>query len=129
MTLIPAVGAAPTASASRIVFWRLNSPRAPAGARARAARPATPSFAHPVALGAVGFQPSLFIDSQRVSQTAPVGQPAVSSSVVAVGPGPLTYQWLFNGTNIIGAPTSTFSWSLVKFSDAGTYSVVVVNSF
>ena len=80
-------------------------------------------------LGAYEFQNSPFIEVQPTNQTAPFGLPSLSFSVVAVGPGTLTYQWLFNGTNIGGATNSTLTLNFLQYSNAGTYSVVVTNGF
>ena len=82
-----------------------------------------------VDLGAYEFQNSPFIEVQPTNQTAPFGLPSLSFSVVAVGPGTLTYQWLFNGTNIGGATNSTLTLNFLQYSNAGTYSVVVTNGF
>ena len=82
-----------------------------------------------VDLGAYEFQNSPFIEIQPVSQTVPFGQPSVSFSVLAVGPGTLTYQWLFNGTNISGATNSNLVLNFVQYNQAGNYSVRVMNSF
>jgi alpha-tubulin suppressor-like RCC1 family protein len=81
-----------------------------------------------VDLGAYEFQNFPFIEIQPVSQTVPFGQPSVSFSVFAVGPGTLTYQWLFNGTNMSGKTNSTLTLTFVQYNQAGNYSVVVANS-
>ncbi len=49
-------------------------------------------------------------------------------SVVAVGAPPLAYQWLFNGSPIIGATGSALTLTKVDTSRTGAYSVVVTNS-
>jgi len=64
--------------------------------------------------------------------TPPAGQTvdagtSASFSVAAIN-GPLTYQWQFNGTNLIGATTSTYSILSAGPADAGPYSVVVSNT-
>lgn len=82
-----------------------------------------------VDLGAYEFQNTPFVEIQPTNQTVPFGMPSVSFSVVAVGPGTLTYQWRFNGANIAGATNSSLVLSYVQYAEAGTYSVVVVNSF
>jgi hypothetical protein len=82
-----------------------------------------------VDLGAYEFQNTPFIEVQPTNQTAPFGQPSLSFSIVAVGPGTLTYQWLFNGTNIGSATNSTLTLNFLQYSNAGTYSVVVTNGF
>jgi alpha-tubulin suppressor-like RCC1 family protein len=81
-----------------------------------------------VDLGAYEFQNSPFIETQPVSQTVPFGQPSVSFNVFAVGPGTLTYQWLFNGTNMSGQTNSSLTLNFVQYNQAGNYSVLVMNS-
>ena len=49
-------------------------------------------------------------------------------AVMATGPAPLTYQWLFYGTNIIGATNSTLAFTSSQLTNAGVYSVVVGDS-
>jgi hypothetical protein len=68
------------------------------------------------------------IVTQPQSQSANTGGNA-SFSVGASGTGPLSYQWLLNGTNLSGATASTLSLTNVQLTDAGTYSVVVSNAF
>ncbi|EEF60886.1 immunoglobulin domain-containing protein [Pedosphaera parvula] len=82
-----------------------------------------------VDMGAYEFQNSPFIEIQPLSQTVPYGQPSVSFNVVAFGPGPLSYQWQFNGTNIPGATNTSLTLALAQYSDAGNYSVFVTNSY
>jgi len=49
-------------------------------------------------------------------------------SVVAVGAGPLRYQWLKGNSRIPGATGSTYSIPAAEMTDATTYRVVVTNS-
>jgi hypothetical protein len=49
----------------------------------------------------------------------------VSLNVTAVGHGPVSYQWLFWGTNLPGATSATLTISNVALSNAGPYAVVV----
>lgn len=86
-------------------------------------------------VAAVDFSGSVVaITSQPTSQTVASGMPA-SFSVTATGSGPVTYQWmkgalaLVDGTTISGAKTSTLTLANVTTNDAGSYSVVVENSF
>ena len=62
----------------------------------------------------------------------PSGQTAlwggnVTMSVTAGGTPPLSYQWQFNGTNILGATNSSLIITDVQSTDAGNYFVVVAN--
>ncbi len=49
-------------------------------------------------------------------------------TVTATGPGPLTYQWQLNGTNLAGATGSSFTLNAAQLTNAGLYSVVVSNA-
>jgi hypothetical protein len=49
-------------------------------------------------------------------------------SVTATGPGPLSYQWLFNGAPIPGATGSILTLTGIEVAQAGLYSVVVLNA-
>ena len=68
----------------------------------------------------------LMIYQQPLSQVVFVPD-TVTFSVVASGPGTLSYQWTCNGTNIPGATTSSYTLNSVRFSDAGDYAVRVSN--
>jgi alpha-tubulin suppressor-like RCC1 family protein len=50
-------------------------------------------------------------------------------SVTATGQAPLTYQWLFNGTNLPDATNNPLVFSPVLTNQAGIYSVVVSNAY
>jgi beta-lactamase superfamily II metal-dependent hydrolase len=67
------------------------------------------------------------ISTQPASQTVVQGT-AATFSVVAGGTAPLTYQWRFNGANISGATTSSYTRSNAQTTHQGNYSVVVANS-
>ena len=55
---------------------------------------------------------------------------AAALSVVAVGSKPLTYQWYFNGTNLLaGATDATLVLNPVVPEEAGQYDVVVGNAY
>src|SRR5208283_4626488 len=82
-----------------------------------------------VDMGAYELQNTPFIAIQPADQTVPFGQPTVLFTVVAVGPGTLAYQWQFNGANISGATNFTYTLDFVQYTNAGTYSVLVTNSF
>jgi hypothetical protein len=68
------------------------------------------------------------IVSQPTNQTVYVGFTA-AFSVVALGTPPLSYQWSFNGTNIVGATATTLTLTNVQLSQAGNYVVLVTNSY
>ena len=68
------------------------------------------------------------IVTQPANQTVFVGFPA-SFSVTAGGTPPLAYQWQFNTTNINGATNTSLTLTNVSFSEAGSYSVSVTNTY
>ena len=76
--------------------------------------------------------------SQWASPVAPVvsNQPTNTSvlqggtatfSVSAAGDAPLSYQWLFNSTNLLNATNTTLSLANVQLAQAGNYAVVITN--
>lgn len=67
------------------------------------------------------------ITSQPNTQTTVVGGSA-TFSVTAVGDAPLTYQWLHDDNDVIGATSSTLTLNNVQAADVGTYFVEVTNS-
>ncbi|HEY2951665.1 MAG TPA: immunoglobulin domain-containing protein, partial [Verrucomicrobiae bacterium] len=67
------------------------------------------------------------ITQQPQTQAAAVGA-NVTFTVVASGGG-LTYQWRFNGTNLVGQTNSTLTLTNVQITAAGPYSVLVANTF
>jgi len=67
------------------------------------------------------------ITTQPQSTTVAAGANA-TFSVVAVGAPPLAYQWLFNGSPIFGATSSTLAVTGVNTAKTGPYTVVVTNS-
>jgi pectin methylesterase-like acyl-CoA thioesterase len=67
------------------------------------------------------------ITSQPAGSTLAIGQ-AASFAVTATGTPAPTYQWLKNGVNITGATSSTYNIAAVAGTDAGVYTVRIVNS-
>jgi len=74
----------------------------------------------------VGLAPT--ITTQPASRTNLVGTTA-TFTVVAAGSPTLTYQWLKNGTPIVGAADTNLTIVNVQTNDAGTYAVLVTNAF
>lgn len=67
------------------------------------------------------------ITQQPTNKTVAQGQSA-TFIVAATGIGPITYQWYYNGTNLLnGAVTPTLSLPAVQPANGGLYSVVVSN--
>jgi hypothetical protein len=65
--------------------------------------------------------------AQPLDKTAEVNGDT-TFSVTAVGAGPLSYQWLTNGTAIANATNSSLALSNVQFDTAKSYSVKITNS-
>jgi uncharacterized repeat protein (TIGR03803 family) len=68
----------------------------------------------------IGLQPS--------SQSAMVGSSASFSVAVISGTPPFSYQWRFNGTNLLNATNAAYAIQAVAATNAGEYFVVVTNS-
>jgi hypothetical protein len=72
------------------------------------------------------FAPPVII-AQPTNQTVFVGGSA-TFSVTAGGTPPLSYQWGFNGTNLIGATDSSLILTNAQLNQAGNYTVLVTNA-
>ena len=68
------------------------------------------------------------ITTQPQSQSVAIGAP-VSFSVLVDGVPPFSYQWLFNGSAILGASAPTLTLLNTTYGQAGLYSVVVQDDF
>jgi hypothetical protein len=68
------------------------------------------------------------IISQPTNQTVNAGGTA-NFSVMASGTPPLSCQWRFGGTNIVGATNATLTLTNVQFNQSGNYSVLVTNAY
>jgi hypothetical protein len=66
------------------------------------------------------------ITTQPTNQTVRQGSNAVFT-VTAAGTAPLSYRWLFNGTNMTGATNTSLTITNAQTTNAGNYSVVVTN--
>ncbi len=53
----------------------------------------------------------------------------VSFTVFAASSGPITYQWLYNGTNVPGATNSTFTLSTISITNHGTLQAIATDAF
>jgi len=72
---------------------------------------------------------ALAILTQPQSQAVIQGSNA-TFSVTAAGITPLSYQWYFNGMNVLGGATNTsLTLTNVQTTNAGNYAVVVTNAF
>ena len=74
----------------------------------------------------VGLQPTIV--SQPTNQTLMAGDTTIFD-VVANGSMPLSYQWSFNGINLIGATNTSLILTNVQFEQGGNYTVQVTNVF
>ena len=74
----------------------------------------------------IGEPPSIIDQPQSVTVSA---YDTASFSVAAIGTTLMNYQWSFNGTNIPGATSSTFTVTNVVQTNLGTYAVAVSNVF
>ncbi len=68
------------------------------------------------------------ISSQPTDQTVTMGDTA-TFIVAANGSPPLSYQWNFNGTNLVGATNALLTLTDVQPGQAGNYAVLVTNDF
>src|SRR5206468_11907545 len=73
---------------------------------------------------AVNVPPAITLQPTNV--TVLVGSNA-ALVVAATGTAPLTYQWQFNGTNILGANSRALTLTNLQHSDGGLYSALVSN--
>src|SRR5215831_3024533 len=58
-------------------------------------------------------------------QVVTLGQSVAFSIIVTNGDGPFSYQWQFNGINLLNATNASYSLASVEFADLGAYSVIV----
>ena len=72
------------------------------------------------------FPPGITV--QPVNQTT-VGGSNVVLSVVAGGTGPFSYQWSFNGTNILGATNATLTLTNLHPYQSGNYTVTITTPY
>src|SRR5206468_3756168 len=66
------------------------------------------------------------INTQPSNHTNVLGDTA--SFFATAGGTALTYQWIRNGTNVVGGTTAILNVTNIQSSDAGTYRLIVTNS-
>jgi len=69
--------------------------------------------------------PTIIVPPQN--QVAGIGS-SPAFQVAADGSTPFTYQWQFNGVDLIGATNATFVVNDVRIADSGNYTVIVRNA-
>jgi hypothetical protein len=74
----------------------------------------------------IPFAPTIMV--QPASQVLPVNGD-MAMTVSALGAAPLSYQWRFNSSPILGGVGPAYSISGVQPEDAGGYDVIVANSY
>ncbi|HEX9046120.1 MAG TPA: immunoglobulin domain-containing protein, partial [Verrucomicrobiae bacterium] len=65
---------------------------------------------------------------QPLNRSVFVGTPNVMLAGKVAGLQPMSYQWLFNGTNIPGATNDNFRLTNVQFAQAGAYQLIASNA-
>ncbi len=77
---------------------------------------------------AVGTLLPPVITSQPTNQIVMAGSP-VTFTATASGFAPLSYQWQFNGTNVLSATNTSYEIASAALSDTGDYAVIVTNNY
>jgi hypothetical protein len=81
-----------------------------------------------LSLTAAAQYPITLVDTNQPADRTVIGGNPTTFSASILASGPLSYQWLKNGTNITGATNASFTIPQVINSDAGAYSLRIVNS-
>jgi alpha-tubulin suppressor-like RCC1 family protein len=84
----------------------------------------SPGYAHMLALVGDG-SPKFTV--QPFNRWVTAGD-SVTLRVMAAGNPPLSYQWIFNGTNILGGTNSALTLTSVHLSSAGSYQCMISNA-
>jgi hypothetical protein len=80
----------------------------------------------PLTLLALGNTNPPAIVTQPTNQTVIAGGTA-SFSITTGGTPPVSYQWRFNSTNLVGATNATLTLNAVTTNQSGIYSVIMTN--
>jgi alpha-tubulin suppressor-like RCC1 family protein len=72
--------------------------------------------------------PSPFLTKRLLDQTV-VHAETVMLHIAARGSAPMSFQWRFNGTNLVSATNSVLMLRDIQLNQAGVYSVVVSNAY
>jgi alpha-tubulin suppressor-like RCC1 family protein len=67
------------------------------------------------------------ITVQPFKRTVVAGSPT-TLAVMAVGNQPMSYQWLFNGTNLLGATSSMLTLTNISLTQTGSFQCIVSNA-
>jgi hypothetical protein len=82
--------------------------------------------------GCFGLYSSGLADSPLIITNQPQSRSVLAGTaggfIVSVEGGPISYQWRWNGTNLVGATNGILSYPYITMEQAGNYSVVVSNS-
>ncbi len=73
---------------------------------------------------AISVPPGIIAQPQSATVIAGTN---ITFTVTATGTAPLSYQWIFDGTNIPGATASSYTRINVQPTDAGAYAAIVTN--
>ena len=118
-------GGAPLAGATGASLALANVQPAQAGNYAVIVTNGVGSVTSVVATLTVLVPPAITL--QPTNETVAVGASSVFQ-VGATGTSPLSYQWMFNGTPLNGASSSSLAQNNVQTNQAGNYCVIVTNS-
>ena len=123
----PPAGIAPWTPSSNWQFWQYDDENAAQAYTTGDGDIFNGTMAQLVSTMVIGGS-SPAITSQPASQGVLLGASATFSVGVS-GATPFAYQWRFNGGSISGATGSSFTTNNVQTASAGSYSVVVTNSY
>jgi len=80
-----------------------------------------------LSLTAAAQYPVRIVDPTLPNDRTVIGGDSTTFNAIVLGSGPLSYQWLRNGTNVPDATNATYTIASVLPGDAGTYALQVIN--